>query len=144
MSNVILWGAVYDTDYVDLPKQGGGTVRFSEGGGSGGLQTENIISSQSINCSISLGDGAYGGFINTYSDKPVNGDYYLVTFDNTEYICRCHYRTSSILVVGDYYVTANTQYIEFPFAIIQNSTLFYLAVQGSGTHTIKVDKILSW
>ena len=33
MSNVYLWGAVYDTDYVDLPKQGGGNARFSEGGG---------------------------------------------------------------------------------------------------------------
>lgn len=33
MSNVILWGAVYDTSYVDLPKSGGGTARFSEGGG---------------------------------------------------------------------------------------------------------------
>jgi lysophospholipase L1-like esterase len=33
MSSITLWGAVYDTDYVDLPKTGGGTVRFSEGGG---------------------------------------------------------------------------------------------------------------
>lgn len=33
MSNVSLWGAIYDTDHVDLPKSGGGTVRFSEGGG---------------------------------------------------------------------------------------------------------------
>ena len=31
MSSITLWGAVYDTDYVDLPKTGGGTVRFSEG-----------------------------------------------------------------------------------------------------------------
>lgn len=35
MSSITLWGAVYDTDYVDLPKTGGGTVRFSEGGGGG-------------------------------------------------------------------------------------------------------------
>lgn len=33
MSNISLWGAIYDTDHVDLPKSGGGTVRFSEGGG---------------------------------------------------------------------------------------------------------------
>lgn len=33
MSNVMLWGAVYDTTHVDLPKSGGGTARFSEGGG---------------------------------------------------------------------------------------------------------------
>ena len=145
MANITLLGASYtDVPAVTLPQTGGGTVTFYENGGGGRLQTENIIASQSINCSISLGDGAYGGFINTYDEKPTNGDFYLVTFDGTEYICRCHYRTASILVVGDYYVTANTSYIEFPFAIIQNSTLFYLAVQGSGTHTLKVDKIISW
>lgn len=35
MSSITLWGAVYDTDHVDLPKTGGGTARFSEGGGGG-------------------------------------------------------------------------------------------------------------
>lgn len=33
MSSITLWGAVYDTDHVDLPKTGGGTARFSESGG---------------------------------------------------------------------------------------------------------------
>ena len=33
MSNITLWGAVYDTTYVDRPKSGGGTARFTEGGG---------------------------------------------------------------------------------------------------------------
>ena len=42
MSNVILWGAVYDTDYVDLPKSGGGSARFSEGGGTPS-QTQHTI-----------------------------------------------------------------------------------------------------
>lgn len=40
MSNVMLWGAVYDTTYVDLPKSGGGTARFSEGGGGSSVQVE--------------------------------------------------------------------------------------------------------
>lgn len=42
MSNVILWGAVYNTSYVDLPKSGGGTARFSEGGGTPS-QTQHTI-----------------------------------------------------------------------------------------------------
>lgn len=42
MSNVILWGAVYDTSYVDLPKSGGGTARFSEGGGGYDIPTFTI------------------------------------------------------------------------------------------------------
>lgn len=40
MSNITLWGAVYDTTYVDLPKSGGGTARFSEGGGGSSVQTK--------------------------------------------------------------------------------------------------------
>lgn len=42
MSNVILWGAVYDTSYVDLPKSGGGTARFSEGGGTPSATSHTI------------------------------------------------------------------------------------------------------
>lgn len=43
MSNVVLWGAVYDTSYVDLPKSGGGTARFSEGGGSPSATQHTIL-----------------------------------------------------------------------------------------------------
>lgn len=42
MSSITLWGAVYDTDHVDLPKSGGGTARFSEGGGTPS-QTQHTI-----------------------------------------------------------------------------------------------------
>lgn len=111
----------------------------------GGITRETIISEQTITCSISLGDGAYGGFIQNQTEYPANGVYYIVTFDGVEYIARGHYRSSSILIVGDYYITAGATYTEYSFAIIlQGGTLFYLAVSGSGTHTLKVDKILSW
>lgn len=43
MSNITLWGAVYDTDYVDLPKSGGGTARFSEGGGTPSATQHTIL-----------------------------------------------------------------------------------------------------
>lgn len=43
MSNVMLWGAVYDTTYVDLPKSGGGTARFSEGGGTPSATSHTIL-----------------------------------------------------------------------------------------------------
>lgn len=50
MSSITLWGAVYDTNYVDLPKTGGGTVRFSEGGGDepSGPTYVNIIPEQTF------------------------------------------------------------------------------------------------
>lgn len=146
MANITLMGASYtDVPAVDLPQTGGGTVRFYENGGGGGMVTENIIPQQSLNCSISLGDGAYGAVISSYVEYPQDGVEYLVTFDGTEYICRGHYRTSSILAVGDYYITAGATYVEFPFAVLLNGgSLFYLAVQGSATHTLKVDKIISY
>ena len=147
MANITLMGASYtDVPAVDLPQTGGGTVRFYEnGGGGGGMVTENIIPQQSLNCSISLGDDAYGAVISSYVEYPQDGVEYLVTFDGTEYICRGHYRTSSILAVGDYYITAGATYVEFPFAVLLNGgSLFYLAVHGSATHTLKVDKIISY
>lgn len=43
MSSITLWGAVYDTDHVDLPKSGGGTARFSEGGGTPSATQHTIL-----------------------------------------------------------------------------------------------------
>ena len=43
MSNITLWGAIYDTTYVDLPKSGGGTARFSEGGGTPSATSHTIL-----------------------------------------------------------------------------------------------------
>ena len=114
-------------------------------GGGGGLETENVIPSQSVDCSISLGDGSYSGLISNQTEYPTDEIYYLVTFDGVDYIARGHDVSSSIIVIGDYNATTSNTYLEFPFAVIyQGESLFYLAVQGSGTHTLKVDKILSF
>lgn len=131
----------------DSSLRGTHTVKVEQesSGGGGGMSTETIIPSQSIDCSTSLGSDVYGGYIQSYTEYIENEEEYIVTFDGTEYFARGHYRSSSILVVGDYYLTAGTSYNEFPFCIIlQGGSLFYLAVQGTGTHTLKVDKILSY
>lgn len=144
MSSITLWGAVYDTDYVDLPKTGGGIVRFSEGSGDG-LETENIVPEQTVNCTISLGT-IYGGFINQYSAFPQNEDYYLVTLDGVDYVARAYYATSGYLIVGDNRINqgADYTYVMFPFSIVHEGNYFYLSIQTSGAHTLKIDKILSF
>lgn len=63
MSNITLWGAVYDTDYVDLPKTGGGTVRFYEDEPSD-LTTKTIT----LNGTYSAEDDSADG----YSEVTVN------------------------------------------------------------------------
>ena len=116
----------------------------SDGGG-GGLEIENIVPEQTVNCTISLGT-IYGGFINQHSALPQNGNYYLVTLNGTEYIARAFYATNGYLIVGDNRINqgADYTYVMFPFSIVNEGNYFYLSMQTSGAHTLKIDKILSW
>lgn len=54
MSSITLWGAIYDTDHVDLPKTGGGTARFSEGGGTPSATTHTIYFEFSDNTNTTI------------------------------------------------------------------------------------------
>lgn len=113
--------------------------------GSSGIETENIVSEQSVNCSISLGS-IYGGFINEHSAFPENQNYYLVTLDGVDYIARAYYQAAGYLIVGDNRINqgADYAYVMFPFAIVHEGNYFYLSIQTSGVHTLKIDKVLSF
>lgn len=149
MSSITLWGAVYDTDHVDLPKTGGGTVRFSEGGGEPvGPTYETIAPLQTINCTIDLSNGAYGGYITPYTEYTQSGEKYRVYYDGTEYgpLTATYYGDgTTYLYVGDVNVMlSSTATLTYPFVIIlYNGSAFYLAVRGSGSHTLQVDKMTS-
>ena len=112
---------------------------------SGGIETENIVPEQSINCTISVGN-VYGGYINQYSERTQNENYYLVTLNGTEYIARAFYASATYLILGDNRITqsANYTYVMFPFSIVNEGNAFYLLMQTSGAYTLKIDKILSW
>lgn len=111
----------------------------------GGIETENIVPEQSLNCSINLGQ-TYGAFIGQYSAFLQNENYYLVTLNNVEYIVRAFYAASGYLIVGDNRINQGSQYeyIMFPFAIVHEGNYFYLSVRMTGVYTLKIDKILSW
>lgn len=145
MANITWLGVDYqNVDKVYLPETGtGNEVAYAIG--SGGLETENIVPEQTVDCTISLGT-IYGGFINQYSAFPQNEIYYLVTLDGVDYIARAYYATNGYLIVGDNRINqgADYTYVMFPFSIVNEGNYFYLAMQTSGAHTLKIDKILSF
>lgn len=121
------------------------TVNVPTGGGSSPTY-ENIVPLQTLNCNIGLNNGAYGAYINPYLEFPVEGEKYRVTFDGTEYTVKAQKYGSTSIYIGDIGVEASAAdaTLTYPFEIIlYNGEAFYLAVKGSGSHTLQVDKITS-
>lgn len=117
----------------------------NEGGGSGPTY-ENIVPLQTLNCNIGLSNNAYGAYINPYLEFPVEGEKYRVTFDGTEYTVKAQKYGSTSIYIGDIGVEASAAdaTLTYPFEImLYNGEAFYLAVKGSGSHTLQVDKITS-
>ena len=122
-----------------------------EGTASGGDEPvgptyETVIPLQTLNCNIGLSNGAYGAYINPYLEFPVEGEKYRVTFDGTEYTVKAQKYGSTSIYIGDIGVEALAAdaTLTYPFEImLYNGEAFYLAVKGSGSHTLQVDKITS-
>lgn len=118
----------------------------SEGGG-GGPTYETIVPEQTINCTIDLSNGAYGGYITPYTEYIQSGEKYRVYYDGTEYgpLTATYYGSgTTYLYVGDVNVMlSSSATLTYPFVIMLNGSAFYLAVRGSGSHSLQVDKITS-
>ena len=124
-----------------------------EGTASGGDEPseptyETIVPLQTINCSVGLSNGAYGGYITNYTEYTSEGQKYRVVFDGTEYtpLTATYYGgTTNYLYVGDANVEASSSAtLTYPFEVmLYGGQAFYLGVKGSGTHTLQVDKITS-
>ena len=115
-------------------------------GGGGGPTYETIIPLQTLNCNIGLSNGAYGAYITSYLEVPITGEKYRVTFDGTEYTVTAQKYGSTSPYIGDIGVEtqAADATLAYPFEIMYyNGSVLYLAVKGSGTHTLQVDKITS-
>ena len=119
----------------------------SEGGG-GGPTYETIVPEQTINCTIDLSNGAYGGYITPYTEYIQSGEKYRVYYDGTEYgpLTATYYGSgTTYLYVGDVNaMLSSSATLTYPFVImLYNGSAFYLAVRGSGSHTLQVDKMTS-
>lgn len=107
---------------------------------------ETTVPLQTFNCNIGLSNGAYGAYITSYSEVPIAGEKYRVTFDSTEYTVTAQNYGSTSPYIGDIGVEtqAADATLAYPFEIMYyNREVLYLAVKGSGTHTLQVDKITS-
>ena len=126
-----------------------GTGTASGGGDEpSGPTYETIVPLQTINCTIGLSNGAYGGYITNYTEYPIEGQKYRVIFDGTEYtpLTAAYYGgATNYLYIGDPNVEASsTATLTYPFEVmLYGGQTFYLGVKGSGTHTLQVDKITS-
>lgn len=109
---------------------------------------ETIVPEQTINCTIDLSNGAYGGYITPYTEYTQSGEKYRVYYDGTEYgpLTATYYGDgTTYLYVGDVNVMlSSSATLTYPFVImLYNGSAFYLAVRGSGSHTLQVDKMTS-
>lgn len=109
---------------------------------------ETIVPEQTINCTINLSNGAYGGYITPYTEYIQSGEKYRVYYDGTEYgpLTATYYGDgTTYLYAGDVNVMlSSSATLTYPFAImLYNGSAFYLAVRGSGSHTLQVDKMTS-
>lgn len=116
----------------------------ASGGSSATYRLDNVVPEQTVACTTLLMNNAYYGFLQ--NGTPVdNAEQYIVTFDGTEYVCEGYVPEANTTGVGDIRVTQRNaaQYLIAPFFIeYENATSdYYFVVRGSGTHTIKVDKL---
>lgn len=117
---------------VDVAVQGGGSYSLT-----------NIVPSQTISTTTSNLYG-YVGLIPTYTAYVQSGEWYLVTYDNDEYVVTGYYGANNEILIGDYQlITSNVEWLETPFMVEHNlnNDYFFLGSRVSGNHTLKVDKI---
>lgn len=117
-----------------------------EGGGGDEPTYETVIPLQTFNCNIGLSNNAYGAYITSQSEVPIAGEKYRVTFDGTEYTVTAQIYGSTSPYIGDIGVEtqAADATLAYPFEIMYyNGSVLYLAVKGSGSHSLQVDKITS-
>ena len=79
----------------------------------------------------------------THNDWLADGDFYLVTIDGTEYMCTAQIQWSTAPVIGDmaWYYGTPSEY-NYPFAVgCEIGVGMDCVIPGSGSHSIKVEKI---
>lgn len=168
MSQNITWlGASYsNVPAVTLPKTGGGTARFTDvtdttaaagdvasgkyfftasgvltlgtasGGGGDGYILTTVCPQQTVTPDSSTRRANLANF----TTGLVDGDFYLVTYDGTQYVCTCGLLWGNNLLLGDQAVFFQTTDVDKPFCIDWVSASETEVVCTTTTsHTVKVE-----
>lgn len=167
MSQNITWlGASYsNVPAVTLPKTGGGTARFTDvtdttatasdvaqglyfytsagvrtagtaSGGGGDTYTRTVVVPQQTVTPNSSRTAAF-----TSTEYFVDGEYYVVTCDGTEYIVTAETLWSGNVVLGDAQVVWATSDVLYPFALITDGSAREGYFTTTSQHTIKVERL---
>lgn len=137
----ITQNGTYDAE--DDNADGYSSVTVNVSGGGSTYSLTNIVPQQTVATTTSNLYG-YVGLIPSYTAYVQSGEWYLVTYDSTEYVCTGYYGANSEIMAGDYQLlTTDVPWVETPFLVEHNLTngYFFLGTRVSGNHTLKVDKI---
>lgn len=133
-----------DVEFALQTGSGGGRIDITKvSSGCNTYSLTNIVPQQTIATTTSNLYG-YVGLIQTYTEYVQSGSWYLVTYDNVEYVVTGYYGANSEILIGDYQlITSNVEWLETPFMVEHNLTnnYFFLGSRVSGNHTLKIDKI---
>ena len=133
LNNVtVTMGGVDITSQVFTPDEAGG------GGGGTYVRTE-ILAQQTITPDSSQKRAALTGF----TEGLTSGDYYVVTYDGTEWLLTCSVVYGNNYLVGDInYFYGSSDALPIPFGIIwMSGTTATLATYNTNQHTVKIEHL---
>lgn len=108
----------------------------SGGGGGGDAYTRTVVVPEQT-----LTPDSNRAAVFSATDSFIDGEYYVVTFDNTEYLATAGTLWSNNVVLGDAQVVWVTSDVTYPFAAITVGTDRECYFTNTNQHTIKVEHL---
>ena len=121
----------------------GEKVEGTASGGSGNAYTRTVVCPQQTVTPASDGNGTYYAATLTGATALVDGDDYIVTFDDTEWYFTCCNLWNTYNLLGDQNYMWDNVDQPYPFCIIwESGTTYTLVVNSATSRTVKVEKIV--
>lgn len=122
--------------YTAHDKSGALITGTATGGGGGDTYTRTVVVPQQT---VTPNSSRVATFTST--EYFVDGEYYIVTYDGTEYIVTSETLWSNNVVLGDAQVVWTTNDVLYPFALITDGSARECYFSTTSQHTIKVERL---